>query len=88
MELLGKKQAQFSYRDPYVPVLRRSRRYDFALRSVPLTDQTLAAADAVLIATDHSTFDCHWIVRASRLVVDTRNATRGVREGRDKIVLA
>ena len=88
MELLGKKHAEVSYHDPYIPALRPSRHYDFALRSVPLTDETLAAADAVLIATDHSAFDYDWVVRASRLVIDTRNATRGVHVGREKIVLA
>jgi UDP-N-acetyl-D-glucosamine dehydrogenase len=88
MELLGRKQAQFAYHDPFVPVLKRSRRYDFQLESRALTAAELRAADAVLIATDHSAFDYEFIVRESRLVVDTRNATRGVREGREKIVLA
>ena len=55
---------------------------------MPLTAEGLAAADAVLIATDHSVFDYEFVVRHSRLVVDTRNATRNVREGREKIVLA
>ena len=88
MELLGRKQAQVAYHDPFVPVLKRSRRYDFQLESQPLTAAELRAADAVLIATDHSAFDYAFIVRESRLVVDTRNATRSVREGREKIVLA
>lgn len=88
MELLTRKQARFEYHDPYVPILHASRRYDFKLRSVPLSAEALAAADAVLIATDHSTFDYDFIVRHSRLVVDTRNATRTVRDGREKIVLA
>jgi UDP-N-acetyl-D-glucosamine dehydrogenase len=88
MELLARKQAQFTYHDPYVPVLRPSRRYDFQLRSVPLTPASLAAADAVLIATDHSVFDYEHIVQHSRLVIDTRNATHNVREGREKIVRA
>ena len=88
MELLARKQARFTYHDPFVPELRPSRRYDFRLRSVPLTAESLAAADAVLIATDHSVFDYEFIVQHSRLVVDTRNATRNVRSGRERIVLA
>ncbi len=88
MDLLARKHAQLSYHDPFVPVLRPSRRYDFQLRSVPLTAEGLAAADAVLIATDHSMIDYEFVVHHSRLVVDTRNATRNVREGREKIVLA
>jgi UDP-N-acetyl-D-glucosamine dehydrogenase len=88
MELLQRKRAEFTYHDPYVPVLQRSRRYDFGLRSEPLTAERLAAADAVLIATDHSGIDYDLVVRHARLIVDTRNATRDVRSGREKIVLA
>jgi UDP-N-acetyl-D-glucosamine dehydrogenase len=88
IELLSRKQAVCSYSDPYVPVLKRSRRYDFQLESMPLSADTLHAADLVLIATDHGAFDYDFIVRESRLVVDTRNATRAVRFGREKIVRA
>jgi UDP-N-acetyl-D-glucosamine dehydrogenase len=88
MELLARKQAEFTYHDPFVPALRPGRRYNFQLSSAPLTPETLAAADAVLIATDHSGFDYEMIVRHSRLIVDTRNATRNVREGRENIVMA
>jgi len=88
MELLARKHAQISYHDPFVPVLQAGRRHDFGLRSIPLTAAALAEADAVLIATDHSTVDYDFVVRHARLVVDSRNATRTVREGRDKIVLA
>jgi UDP-N-acetyl-D-glucosamine dehydrogenase len=55
------------------------------LTSVALTAETLAAQDCVLVATDHSAYDYDFIVRHSRLVVDTRNATRQVIEGREKI---
>jgi UDP-N-acetyl-D-glucosamine dehydrogenase len=88
MELLERKHATFSYHDPFVPQLQASRRYDFGLRSVPLSAETIAAADAVLIATDHSQFDYQFIVDHSRLIVDTRNATRNVRGGDAKIILA
>ncbi|MGH3644357.1 MAG: nucleotide sugar dehydrogenase [Mycobacterium sp.] len=88
MELLARKQAEFTYHDPFVPALKPGRRYNFQLSSAPLTPETLAAADAVLIATDHSGFDYEMIVRHSRLIVDTRNATRNVREGRENIVMA
>lgn len=88
MELLQRKQARLAYHDPYVPALKRARRHDFGLQSVPLTAAELAAADAAVIVTDHSCFDYDLIVRASRLVIDTRNATRNVSRGREKIVLA
>jgi UDP-N-acetyl-D-glucosamine dehydrogenase len=88
IDILRRKKAEVAYHDPYVPGLRPSRRYDFGLRSVPLTPETLGTADAVLIVTDHGAFDYDAIVGASRLVVDTRNATRRVRAGREKIVYA
>jgi UDP-N-acetyl-D-glucosamine dehydrogenase len=56
--------------------------------SVPLTPETLRGFDAVLIITDHSSVDYALVVEHARLVVDTRNATRGVTRGRDRIVKA
>jgi UDP-N-acetyl-D-glucosamine dehydrogenase len=88
IDLLVKKGAEVAYHDPYVPALKRSRHYDFNLRSVSLSREELQKAVAVLIATDHSSFDYGFIVEASNLVIDTRNATRSVTRGRDKIVRA
>jgi UDP-N-acetyl-D-glucosamine dehydrogenase len=88
LELLQRKHVELSYHDPFVPVLRAGRRHDFGLASVPLEAETLAAVDAVLIATDHTTVDYDFVVRHARLVVDSRNATRNVRDGRERIVLA
>jgi UDP-N-acetyl-D-glucosamine dehydrogenase len=53
-----------------------------------LTADYLAEQDCVLIVTDHRAYDYAWIVRCAPLVVDTRNATRDVQEGREKIVKA
>ncbi len=91
IEILESRGAKVAYNDPYVPSLRarRLRHYDtFELDSVDLSREALAGAACVLIATDHSDYDYDRIVRESRLVVDTRNATRNVREGREKIVKA
>jgi UDP-N-acetyl-D-glucosamine dehydrogenase len=88
MELLARKRVRLCYHDPYVPALKRSRRYDFHLESVPLTPDTLAAVDAVIIVTDHSGVDYGLVVRESPLVIDTRNATRSVAHGRERIVPA
>ena len=88
IDLLRKKGAEVVYHDPYVPVVRPTRRYAFSLASVPLSAEELGRADVVLVATDHSTVDYEFVVRASRLVVDTRNATRKVTTGREKIVRA
>ncbi len=88
IDLLRKKGADVVYHDPYIPVVRRTRRYAFSLTSVPLTADELGRADVVLVATDHSNVDYGFVVGASRLVVDTRNATRKVTVGREKIVRA
>jgi UDP-N-acetyl-D-glucosamine dehydrogenase len=58
------------------------------MKSTPLTPEVLAAQDAVVIATDHTAYDYPAIVAHSRLVIDTRNATRAVTAGRRKIVRA
>lgn len=86
MELLQGRGARVDYNDPYFPRLYKMRRYDFKLASVELTPETLAGYDAVLISTDHSSYDYDAIVRSSRLVIDTRNATRLVKEHRERIV--
>ena len=59
-----------------------------AMDSCPLTADYLAGQDCVLIATDHSSYDYEFIVEHSRLVIDTRNATKSVTTGRQKIVKA
>src|SRR5271157_4226564 len=86
MELLQARGARVDYNDPYFPRLHKMRHYNFGLDSVELTPEALAAYDAVVIATDHSSYDYEAIVAASQLVVDTRNATGKVREHREKIV--
>ena len=55
------------------------------MHSCELTEQFVAQQDVLLIATDHSTYDYDFLVRHAQLVVDTRNATRNVTHGRDKI---
>jgi UDP-N-acetyl-D-glucosamine dehydrogenase len=86
MELLRLRGARIDYHDPYFPRLPKTRRHDFRLAAVELTAETLAQFDAVVIATDHSSYDYAFIVRHARLVIDTRNATRAVTECREKIV--
>jgi UDP-N-acetyl-D-glucosamine dehydrogenase len=87
LELLTDRGAKIDYNDPYFPTLHKMRHYDFShMRSVELTPQRLASYDCVLIATDHSSYDYDAIVRHSRLVADTRNATRQVKEGKEKIL--
>jgi UDP-N-acetyl-D-glucosamine dehydrogenase len=89
MKLLEERGAEISYSDPYIPKLHKMREYDFSyMSSEPLTEETLHKKDVVLIATDHSKVDYQWVVDHSNLVIDTRNATKAVRNGREKIVRA
>jgi len=83
LRLLAEQGARVRYSDPYNPVLRLED--GSAYRSTKLTPAALAAADLVLIVTDHSDFDYDRVVRHARLVFDTRNATRAVRVGRSKV---
>jgi UDP-N-acetyl-D-glucosamine dehydrogenase len=86
MELLLAQGAVLTYNDPHVPALPPMRHYDLPrLESEPLTEKYLAAQDCVLIATDHSSYDWEFIVRHSRLIVDTRNATRQVSAPKGKV---
>ncbi len=86
MDLLRRGGARLSYNDPHVPKLPPMRHHDVSdMASEELTPEFLAAQDCVLIATDHSAYDYDFIVRHAPLVVDTRNATRDVAEGREKI---
>ncbi len=88
IDILRRSGARVSYNDPFIPSFSGLRGYDFAMKSKPLSRELLRHQDAVVITTDHSNYDWDWIVRHSSLVVDTRNATRGVRSNRAKIVKA
>jgi len=86
MELLLERGAELTYNDPHIPQLPAMRHYDLApMSSQELTTEYLTSQDCVLIATDHSAYDYDRIVQHSAMVLDTRNATAGVAEGRDKI---
>jgi UDP-N-acetyl-D-glucosamine dehydrogenase len=89
LEELLKQGADISYSDPHVPLLPKMRAHHLpAMNSCELTPEFLAQQDCVLIATDHSRFDYAQIVEHSQLVIDTRNATRNVLRGREKIIKA
>ena len=76
IELLQKRGALVSYNDPYFPTVGRGRQYDLNMICAPLDN--LEQYDCVVIVTDHSDYDYPRIVRESKLVVDTRNATKGI----------
>ncbi|HKB42184.1 MAG TPA: nucleotide sugar dehydrogenase [Gemmataceae bacterium] len=77
LEMLQKRGAVVSYNDPHVPTLPRMRHHSIQQDSQDLTPVFLAGQDCVIVVTDHSAYDFAEIVRHSRVVVDTRNATAG-----------
>ena len=88
IELLQAKGAKVDYNDPHCPRTHKMREHDLKMTSKKLSPKMLASYDAVLISTDHTSYDYKQIVRHAQLVVDTRNATAGVKTGRSKIVKA
>src|ERR1700675_2840063 len=82
IELLQKEGAVVGYNDPYFPFVGRGRKYDLQMKCSSLDN--LGQYDCVLIVTDHSDYDYKKIVNEAKLVVDSRNATRGIKS--DKIV--
>ena len=80
IELMQKEGAQVSYNDPYFPIVSKGRKYDLQMQCASLKD--LGDYDCVVIITDHSNYDYERIVRESRLVVDTRNATRNIQSSK------
>ncbi len=78
LTLLIERGARVGYHDPHVPVFPGMRRYNLDLSSTPLTPETIAASDCVLIVTDHDAVDYALVGRHARLVVDTRDAMRRV----------
>lgn len=88
IEILDSKGAEVDYNDPMISKLRPMRHYEYEHKSVDLTPETIAGYDLVLIATAHSAYDWDFIVKHAKLIVDTRNATQNVKDGREKIFKA
>jgi UDP-N-acetyl-D-glucosamine dehydrogenase len=76
IELLREKGAVVSYNDPFFARVGHGRHYDLNMTNTPLDN--LGDFDAVIIVTDHTAYDYKAIVDQSRLVIDTRNATKGI----------
>lgn len=72
IEHLTKKEAIVGYSDPHLPEFPKMRDYQFDLKSLPLTEETLGAQDAVVIATAHDRFDYDFVFTHSKLIIDTR----------------
>jgi len=82
MELFLARGAKVDYNDPHIPRTHQMRQYDFRMESVPITEGHLASYDCVVIVTNHSAYDYGFIVRHSKLIVDTRNATAGIKSNK------
>jgi UDP-N-acetyl-D-glucosamine dehydrogenase len=83
LKLLQEKHADVAYHDPLIA--------EVAMDSTTVPRSTFDAAllekaDCVVIITDHSSYDWQFVVDHSRLIVDTRNATRHARAGKCRIV--
>jgi UDP-N-acetyl-D-glucosamine dehydrogenase len=77
IELLRQRGAQVEYNDPFFAFVGRGRKYDLNMTCTPL--ERIPEFDCVVIATDHSQYDYSKIVERAKLVVDTRNATKGIK---------
>lgn len=84
IRLLQNEGVGVVYHDPYIPSFSER---GMLMESLPLTDALVEKSDLVLITTDHSNIDYQWLVDKAQRVFDTRNATRHVIRGREKIVL-
>ena len=84
IRLLQREGSQVEYHDPHVASFAAT---DTALSSVPLTAEALHAADLVIVTTDHTVIDYDFVMEHARHVLDTRNATKNVKLGRERITL-
>ena len=82
MRLLAAKGAEIRYSDPHVPELDLDGRL---LKHADLSDDELQSADVVVIVTEHDAVDYEHVVAKAGRIYDTRNATRNVRENREKV---
>jgi len=84
IEILRERGGRVEYNDPFIPVLPRTRKYEFDLQSVDLTEDNLKNYDLVLLSTDHDDYDYEMIYKNSKLLVDTRNALKfkGIHNGK------
>jgi UDP-N-acetyl-D-glucosamine dehydrogenase len=90
IELLLAQEVQVTYNDPYVPQFKIGHdvfyRDELTLRSVDLSEKLLVEHDCTVIVAGHTSYDYAWVVRHAPLIIDTVNATRGVSEGREKVL--
>jgi UDP-N-acetyl-D-glucosamine dehydrogenase len=72
-----------SFHDPHVAILRED---GHEMHGIPLSATELAAADAVVIVTDHRAVDYQFVIDHARLVIDSRNVTAGLEPAAARVV--
>ncbi len=85
IELLHKEgMKNVNFNDPFMKNVRLD---DKIFRCQPLSEKLLRESDVVVIVTDHTSYDYEWIVAFSKKIIDTRNATKKIKNNRDRITL-
>jgi UDP-N-acetyl-D-glucosamine dehydrogenase len=72
MENLIRMGANIKYSDPYLPIVPKTRKYSFDLKSIELKPKIIKSFDIIMLTTDHDDFDYKMIEKAANLIVDTR----------------
>ncbi len=85
IKILSDKGSTVEYNDPFIPLLPKTRKYQFSMKSMDLTEESIKSYHCVIIATDHSSYDYKWILKNANLIVDTRNA---IKEKSSKVIKA
>jgi UDP-N-acetyl-D-glucosamine dehydrogenase len=82
IDLLQKQGAHVDYNDPFIPLIKQTREHKklTGIKSVSLNE--IASYDLTAILTDHSDYDYKNIVQNSKIVIDTRNACKGIKSGK------
>src|SRR3989338_2289463 len=84
IEILKRNEAKVSYYDPYFPYVKLD---GIDLKRAKFTKEVLASADCVVIVTDHSNLDYQFIAKNSKVVIDTRNALKNIKNRSNIITL-
>jgi UDP-N-acetyl-D-glucosamine dehydrogenase len=81
IEIFLGKGASVDYYDPFVPILPKTRKYQFDMKSITVTKEKLKSYDLVVLSTDHSNFDYKFIGFNAKIIIDSRNAfeSRGMK---------
>ncbi len=88
MDLMEKAGAVVDYSDPYVPRLKKVRKFNFDKASVQLTPKDIKSYDAVVIVTNHANVDYKLLEKHAKLIIDTRNALNKIGIRNDNICKA